>query len=240
MEFIRCVEARLDELNLRPSSAEQRFDLPPDTLRNLLRAAKNKDRVNAGPTLSKLQQICDALDLELYFGPRRQPLDAPTIDPINDPDYALVSTYPIAASAGPGATVEDASPDGALAFRKDWLSRKGISLDNAALLRARGYSMHPVISDGDLLMLDLSRNALSDVRLRADSSTRTTRNYDRSIFVVDLDGSLLVKGLVRVGENRMHLISENAIDYPFIELRGAEMNQLRIIGRVVWWGHSAE
>lgn len=226
LKFLAHVKAHLKQFDGKPNTAEKALGLPTDALRSLFKGTRK-----AGTSLNRVEEICNAMGLELYIGPPRQPSDAPAVDPDHDPDYALVPTYPVAASAGPGASAVDAAPDGALAFRKDWLTRRGISLANAALLRARGDSMMPVIWDGDLLMID---------RARTNPAASTSRTYGKPVYVVEHDGQLLVKVLRRIDDTRLHLVSENADAYPAIELRGEEINALRIIGRVVWWGHSAE
>lgn len=148
----------------------------------------------------------------------------------SEDSYARIPAYPVEASAGDGATAVDVAPDGALAFRKDWLSKHGISLDNATLLRARGDSMEPIIWDGDLLLIDRSRTTIN-------ASAKKTRQ--KAVYVVELEGQLLVKTLRRPSEDRIILISENVAGYDPTELRGRELNALRIVGKVVWWGHTA-
>lgn len=66
-EFAGIVEQRLKELEKKAFTVETEANLPPDSIRNVMRATNP-----SGPTLSKAQQICDALDLELYIGPRRR------------------------------------------------------------------------------------------------------------------------------------------------------------------------
>ncbi len=129
-------------------------------------------------------------------------------------------------------------PDGAFAFRTDWLTRQGVNVANAALLRAKGDSMQPVIWDGDVLMIDMSRTTPKDARLRSVNYHKRKQTYHRPVFVSELDGELLVKIVRQVADDRVQLVSEN-LDYDPIELRGDEINRLRIIGQVVWWGHTA-
>ena len=188
------------------------------------------DKSPRTPSVDKAKEIAEALGLEFYIGPPREPVVATLIDPSDRPDYALVPAYPVEASAGDGATAVDVAPDGALAFRKDWMSKHGISLDNATLLRARGDSMEPIIWDGDLLLIDRSRTTIN-------ASTKKTRQ--KAVYVVEIEGQLLVKTLRRPAEDRILVISENVADYDAFELRGRELNALRIVGKVVWWGHTA-
>ncbi len=49
-----------------------------------------------------------------------------------------------------------------LAFRKQWLTLKGLSEKSLVLVCAKGDSMDPTINDGDTLMVDTSNTQLSD------------------------------------------------------------------------------
>lgn len=225
MNFGSLVLSRLEELGENVNS----FEAKHGWTQGYLRAVVRTDNKKTNPNIDRARQIAEALGLEFYIGPPREPVVTTLIDPADGPDYALVPSYPVEASAGAGATAVDVAPDGALAFRKDWLSKHGISLDNATLLRARGDSMEPVIWDGDLLLVDRSRKTIN-------VSSKKTRK--KAVYVVELEGQLLVKTLRRPTEDRLFLISENVADYDPMELRNHEINALRIIGKVVWWGHT--
>lgn len=69
--FEQVVARRLRELGETPYSVEQRAGLPSDAVRNVLRAPAKSSTRKSGPTLLQARAICDALGLELYFGPRR-------------------------------------------------------------------------------------------------------------------------------------------------------------------------
>lgn len=233
-DIIRAIDIALKKKRLSDAAASKLAVGNPSLIKNLRNSRKERERAHP---LENLQALAEVLDLDFYFGPPRQPADAPTIDPTDNLDYALVAAYPVEASAGPGATAVDVASDGALAFRKEWLSRRGISVDNAALLRARGDSMQPVIWHGDLVMIDRSRTV---PRVRDPKAVSLRKGYQDDIYVVELEGSLLVKALRRPSEHRLIIFSENTAHYDPVELRDEEINALRVIGKAVWWGHSAE
>lgn len=226
-EIIAAIEEALEKKGISAAAASKQAAGNFALIKNLKNRKTDRERRHL---LENLMDLADVLDLEFYFGPPREPVVATLIDPSDRPDYALVPAYPVEASAGDGATAVDVAPDGALAFRKDWMSKHGISLDNATLLRARGDSMEPIIWDGDLLLIDRSRTTIN-------ASTKKTRQ--KAVYVVELEGQLLVKTLRRPAEDRILVISENVADYDAFELRGRELNALRIVGKVVWWGHTA-
>ena len=64
--FSELVAKRLKELNTNAYSVERRANLPPDAIRNVIRSSKK-----SGPTLSRAQEICEAIGLELIIGPER-------------------------------------------------------------------------------------------------------------------------------------------------------------------------
>ena len=63
--FSNLVRRRLGELELNAFAAENAAGLPPDAIRNVLRSEKQ-----AGPTLARTKEICDALGLEIAIAPR--------------------------------------------------------------------------------------------------------------------------------------------------------------------------
>ncbi|WP_242656640.1 S24 family peptidase [Salipiger marinus] len=52
-----------------------------------------------------------------------------------------------------------------LAFSLDWLMQNGIRPEECMLITARGDSMAPAISDGDLVMLDRRKTAITSGKI---------------------------------------------------------------------------
>lgn len=65
--FSVLVERRLEALGTNAFAAEQAAGLPQDAIRNIIRSVK-KD----GPSISRAKEICDAIGLEFYIGPKRE------------------------------------------------------------------------------------------------------------------------------------------------------------------------
>lgn len=216
------IQSRLDELQTTAYAVEQRSPLRRDAIRNILRGSD--------PQLRGLSQICDALGLELYIGPPRRDPSTPVIDPITE-NLAMIRRYDIVASAGNGSVVNEEALMEPLAFRRDWLASQGIRADDVALIKARGTSMEPIISDGDLVMVDLSKTEVPILR--------KGRRARRALYwVVRHDGDLRVKDVERTDSGSFVVTSENTYAYRPEVVSPAEGDDFEIVGRVVWWGHT--
>lgn len=216
LDFAEAVRARLDALETTPFAVETEGGLPADALRNVLRGGGK-----AGPTLNRAAEICAALGMELYFGPPRDAAPAATTE-IEGEVFAAVPRYDAHLSAGPGAENRDGEPEvGAVAFRRDWLTRERISPGDAMVLSVKGDSMAPTLCDGDLVMVD----------------RRKTMPVGRRIYaLVGPDGEARVKRVERL-PTALLLQSDND-DFPTELIPAQDANRIRILGEVVWWGHT--
>lgn len=220
--FERIVRARLEELGTNPFAVEARSPLKEGVIRNVLRGTDVR--------LTTAYGICDALGLELYIGPPRRDPSTPVIDPITE-NLAMIRRYDIVASAGNGSVVNEEALMEPLAFRRDWLASQGIRADDVALIKARGTSMEPIISDGDLVMVDLSKTEVPILR--------KGRRARRALYwVVRHDGDLRVKDVERTDSGSFVVTSENTYAYRPEVVSPAEGDDFEIVGRVVWWGHT--
>jgi phage repressor protein C with HTH and peptisase S24 domain len=224
-DFGTIVEQRLKELGKRPFTVETEANLPSDSIRNVIRAENP-----SGPTLSKVQQICDALGLELYIGLPRDIEPVPSVDKF-DEDFVHVPFHSALLAAGYGIDGIDDQAGEQVAFRKTWLRKMGVSASNAALVRAHGDSMTPAIQSGDLLLIDSSKTDVP-IRQRAAKDTRPA-----PIYAVLSDGAARVKRIERPQTDIVMLVSDNPAYSPEL-LTGAKARSLKVIGKVLWWGHT--
>jgi repressor LexA len=118
----------------------------------------------------------------------------------------------VAASAGPGALNGDELAVGAAAIPPELARSLGLRPGQASIIRVRGTSMEPGLIDGDELLVDEAKRS-PDAR--------------GGVFVVRLDGVLLVKRVRRVG-GRLEVTSDNP-DAPPVSSGEPE-----IVGQVVW------
>lgn len=224
-QFGTIVAQRLDALGTNAFSVEKEKNLPADAIRNVMRSEKR-----SGPTLSRVEEICDALGLELYIGPPRDP-DATSSPPSAEPDdFAKIPLHAALLAAGDGRENGTEEIIDYLAFRRDWLRRVGVAPGNAALARVDGDSMQPSIWHGDMVMIDRSR---IEVPVRG----RTTESRHRSpVYALLEDGHARVKRIERPSADQLVLISDNPEYGPqFIHPK-----MVSVIGKVVWWGHTAK
>lgn len=214
----RAILDRMSAENIGARRFEETLGLKKWALRGIL----DPERKQA-PSVDRAKEIVEALGLEFYIGPARDKTGTVTL---NSDEFAALPLYAVEASAGSGAEVEAEPVDGHLAFRRDWLRRHGIAEGKARLLRARGDSMAPLISPGDLLMIDTART-----EPRIDPGGR-----HRQMFVLrDEDNQLRVKWVYRLAERSVILVSENIAEFP-PEAHSAAA--LVYLGQVVWWGHA--
>lgn len=118
-------------------------------------------------------------------------------------------------SAGGGSFEVQAMPVGGQPFAHAWLARKGTP-SAMVLMDVVGDSMEPEIRDGDTVLVD---RATEDLRFG-------------QVYAVGLEDAVLVKRIMRTPDG-LALVSDNPAYSP-IRVRGDELEQFRVIGRVVW------
>lgn len=132
-------------------------------------------------------------------------------------DFALVPRYDVRASAGLGALVHAETIAEHLAFRRDWLSRLGITPANGILAEIAGDSMEPTIPDGALILIN----------------TAVHRVQNGYIYAIRREDELLVKRVQIRVDGTVVLISDNA-RYDREEFSADRAVDLHVVGQVVW------
>jgi phage repressor protein C with HTH and peptisase S24 domain len=118
------------------------------------------------------------------------------------------------AHAGAGGLVEDDRNGGEERIDPRVVARLGVSPAALTMITAHGDSMEPLIHDGDALFVDMADRRLSS---------------RPGIFVIRLDGALLVKRVSRIGLE-VQVTSDNPVT-PTIA--SARADRVAVIGRVV-------
>ena len=224
-DFQAAIRAKLSEQQINKHRAALNADLPQDAIRSVLDGHM--------PKLDRAAKIAEALNLEFYIGPFRQPenlnnsgsysdfqVTKPTAtyayDPeIDNAEYVLVPKLDIQAAAGHGKAVDDERPVGLLAFRREWLRRHAIQPGLVSAVEIAGDSMEPGLSDGDTILIDHRRN---QVRRGAVVAAR-------------VGGDLFVKRLEQTPTEDWLLTSDNHAYAPL-----ALTADDAVIGEVVWRG----
>ena len=141
-------------------------------------------------------------------------------DPALNAEYVFIPRYDVRAGAGFGQPVLSEEINGFLAFRQDWIRQKlRRNPANLVVIEAFGDSMQPTISDGDVMLVDVSED-----RVRGSAIYIVGAGNEAVVKRVELrlDGSLLVK-------------SDNP-SYETIILPRDDADELRVICKVVWTG----
>lgn len=139
-------------------------------------------------------------------------------------DHAIFTEIPILdveLAAGNGCMAEIVeNEESTFPFRKDDLRSSGVLADNARIVKINGSSLYPVLKNGDLVAVDLSKK--NPVR-------------DGDLYAVR-DGVLLrVKVLINRPDGGVILRSFNKEEYPDEVLTLNEtFERITVIGRVFW------
>lgn len=148
--------------------------------------------------------------LAAFFGIDETLLGAP----LRDAGMIAVRRFDAQAAAGPGGLVEDDRAIGEERIDSRVATRLGVAPDALTMIIARGGSMEPLIHDGDSLFVDTGDRRLSS---------------RPGLFVLRLDGALLVKRVARIGLE-LRVTSDNPAAPPIAPVRA---DRADIIGRVV-------
>jgi phage repressor protein C with HTH and peptisase S24 domain len=136
-------------------------------------------------------------------------------------DLVAVPRLDVGAAAGAGSMAEDDHAVSQIGFDQRWLRKLTASPQRLSIIGVDGDSMLPTLSHGDDIMVD--------------SGDGVERLRD-GIYVLRRDGVLLVKRLTRgltLAAGHINIISDNAA-YP--AEHGVAVDDLTIVGRVVWAG----
>lgn len=135
--------------------------------------------------------------------------------------FARIPLYDVKASAGNGATVNTEDVIDSLAFKNEWIHNElHVNPAHLYLIYVEGESMVPSLRPGDVILVDHSDN---------------TAKRD-GVYVLRMDGALLVKRLQRLPGAIIKVSSDNTLYVPF-EINLSKIGDtVSIIGRVVWTG----
>ena len=122
-------------------------------------------------------------------------------------------------SAGGGSFLTSDNIVAYYAFRKDWLQKRMINPKRAVLMRVSGDSMHPLIDDGDTVLVDLNR----------------TTPKDGKIYAIAFGESIFLKKIQFSPPDKILLTSINP-NYKPTEVLKQDIPKLRIIGQCLWLG----
>ena len=123
-------------------------------------------------------------------------------------------------SAGTGL-IPDETIEMRIAFRRDWIERKG-DPKNMSIIKVIGDSMDPTLVSGDLVLVDHNKNYLEP---------------PGGIYAIFINDIIVVKRLqVLYPAEKVRIISDNSL-YDPIEV---DLEQIRVNGKVIWFGRELE
>ncbi|MBF0446565.1 MAG: helix-turn-helix transcriptional regulator [Magnetococcales bacterium] len=135
-------------------------------------------------------------------------------------EFILIPRYQVSASMGPGELQPDEDQiNGHLAFKNVWLQKRRLNPRFLTVIDAIGDSMHPTITNGDVLLVDL----------------RQKEPIDNRIFVLRMADQLFAKRLHTRPNRVINIHSDNPLSPPF-EINLENADEVSIVGRVVWAG----
>ncbi len=191
----------------------------------LIRAAqKGKVSIDAllelEPAYSDVRHVRDAL--RKGAGQKNERI-LPAAQDVFDDEFCTIPMVAAKLSAGGGSFETEGNVLQRMAFRKDWVERRG-SINSMVLMRVYGDSMEPYIQDGDLALIDTSRKNI----------------IPHTVYAVGVDDGIYVKALETLPGQRLILRSFNERYAPIeIDMRGDLADSVRVIGKVLWWCHEA-
>ena len=134
-------------------------------------------------------------------------------------EFVLIPQMAGSISAGAGLLPDD-SVDLRVAFRRDWIARKGRT-QNMSLIKVQGDSMEPTLLDGDLVMVNHGRDSIAS---------------QGGIYAISIDDEIMIKRVQPVFPDRLLVISDNK-RYPTQEIAA---ENVRVNGKVIWYARDLE
>lgn len=215
------IDARRAELNLSDRQISLRAGQSQDLVRNWRRAlAAGKD---SGANAGSLAAVANVLGIRFDDIAPHLTTGQSTKAGVGSGSFRQIGVYDIEVGAGDGTAVvvSQEQPMFEIGFPADML-RELTNAKNSelAVLKVRGDSMFPTLSNGDMVLVD---------------TTKRNLNYD-GIFVLRYDDVLRVKRLdLNLATSKMIVKSDNAA-YEAFEVPAEDLN---VIGRVIWMGKKA-
>ncbi|WP_349295270.1 S24 family peptidase (plasmid) [Thioclava sp. 'Guangxiensis'] len=150
-------------------------------------------------------------------------------------DFTAVPLHEASLAAGDGFFNGHSKVTEYLAFRKSWMRRIGVSPSDAVLARIAdgetGESMLPSICPGDMVLIDTSQK-----NIPPRSSDYKSRKSP--VFAFATEDGARVKRLATMGD--VVILASDNPDYPPEFISKEAWANVNVIGKVVWWGHTAE
>lgn len=131
-------------------------------------------------------------------------------------EFVMIPRFEDKISAGGGLIPTNHIEDIRIAFRREWIQRKG-NPEKMSIIQVSGDSMVPTLLPGDLVLINHGHNHVDP---------------QGGIYAVALDDHILIKRLQVIYPNgKMRIISDNN-KYASVEV---PCDQVKINGKVIWY-----
>lgn len=199
------------------NSFAKRCEIPEATMRGYFNG-----KIPSGDKILTIANVAQVSIEWLVSGREaKEQADDVAVNTVLSDQFTLVPRLDVQASAGNGSLTYSEEPIDLLAFQESWLRDRNINPRFARVLTAKGDSMEPTIRDGDVLLVD----------------TSITNVHDNAIYIVVYNGHTLVKRVNMLRNGSLTIISDND-RHPPEDVPLAEVPDLHIAGRVMWFGRS--
>ena len=187
----------------------RRTGIPRRTLENYLAG-------DTEPKVSSISKISEASDVDagwLVTG-----YGSPESVKKGDTEYISIPVMNAQASAGHGSLVQDESATDFMRFNKEWLrTTYYVNPSEVYIMPVDGESMEPTIRSGELILIKKINQA---------------KKPGDGIYVVRLEGTVLVKRIQFMPQNKVKVSSDNQFYDPY-ELQLNDGVDFAILGRVL-------
>ncbi|HIE3015317.1 TPA: XRE family transcriptional regulator [Klebsiella pneumoniae] len=135
-------------------------------------------------------------------------------------EFVFVPRYNVAAAAGYGAWNDDETPMFTVSFRRYWIvNHLKADPTKLSVISVVGDSMEGVLNDKDIILVN-----------HGDKEPR------EGIYVLRLDGQLIVKRVQRLPGAELFVTSTNPAYKPFTINLNNIPSDFDVVGKVVWYG----
>ncbi len=223
----RLKHIRTDVLNLSVANMAKRFDVGTSTIQRYESGERTADALF-------IAKVADASGMDERWILRgngelqRQENTGIATPGITDvlgnvvdaDEFIFVPRYNVSAAAGYGAWNDDETPMYTVSFRRYWVTHY-LRTDprNLSVISVYGDSMEGVLNDKDVILIN-----------------HEDRDPREGIYVLRIDGQLLVKRVQILPGSNLYISSTNPAYKPFTVSLADFSEDFAIIGKVVWYG----
>jgi len=210
--FSLLLEQRLAALGTNAFAAEQAAGLPADAIRNVIRSVKKE-----GPSISRAKEICDAVGLEFYIGPKRE------LSGFSDPGQGTDLGRTEALRSGflpiPWHATAKRRGSAPVALQSSWLASEGIIPDHLQAIMPDRVQISAADPKKTVAVLDTSADLKGS----------------HSLWCYSLSGEVTV-GRAAFTDNVIVVFPDPDKDGPIRIIDRHAQQGFAILGRVIWLG----